>query len=802
MPPFHTDCLPDHLRERLRPVSDRPINEAGEFVLYWMHHAVRGHENPALDVALHAAAALELPLLVYQGLAGRHRFNADRHHAFILEGARDAHRQLAGRGVQAVFHLPTDPAAPSPLTELAARAALVVTEDFPAPPFPAWTISLAARVEVPIWAVDCACIVPMRLQPKRFDRAFELRRHNQQAYAERVPRPWPETDLKPAVYQGPLPFQPVDLSTADIPALCAACDIDHTLPPVPHTPGGSDAGYARWQRFKHEGLASYHRLRNDAAEPWPRGVSRLSAYLHHGQVSPFRIAREAHGVGGEGAQKFLDELLIWRELAHNFCFHTDDPEAWAALPDWAQATLTAHADDPRERCIDHERLARGMSGDRLWDLAQRSLLVHGELHNNLRMTWAKAIPGWTQDPRRAMAELIDLNHRHALDGSDPNSYGGLLWALGLFDRPFTPERPILGTVRGRDTAGHARRLDLDAFARRVDRPARGERLRIAVIGAGLSGLAAARTLVDQDHEVVVFEKSRGYGGRAATRRIVEFSQQVDHGAQYFTARDPRFRRRVLSWAERGVVARWQGRIGAWDGNGIQAAGADDERWVGLPGMCGLGRMLAEDLSIRLETRVIAPRRDGDAWLLLDDQANELGCFDRVVIAAPAPQAAELLADASALATEAARVRYAPCWTAMIGFDTPVELPWDGLFVNQGPLGWIANDGAKPGRGEPVSVLHANADWSRRHLELDQEAVVATLLEAFAAIVGRPLPAVAWSRAHRWLYSLADNPLDTDCLWDGDLGIGACGDWCRRARIEGAWLSGEALVGRMLADAAR
>ena len=158
--------------------------------------------------------------------------------------------------------------------------------------------------------------------------------------------------------------------------------------------------------------------------------------------------------------------------------------------------------------------------------------------------------------------------------------------------------------------------------------------------------------------------------------------------------------------------------------------------------------------------------------------------------------------APVLATQAASIRYAPCWTLMIGFDAPVPFPWDGLFINQGPLGWIANDGAKPGRRGPVTVLHANADWSRRHLELDRESVVAILLEAFASIVGRPLPAVVWSRAHRWLYSLADNPLDTDCLWDADLGIGACGDWCRGARIEGAWLSGEALAGRILADTAR
>jgi predicted NAD/FAD-dependent oxidoreductase len=300
------------------------------------------------------------------------------------------------------------------------------------------------------------------------------------------------------------------------------------------------------------------------------------------------------------------------------------------------------------------------------------------------MTWAKAIPAGPS-PRRALAELIDLNHRHALDGSDPNSYGGLLWALGLFDRPFQPERPVLGTVRGRDTASHARRLDLEP-TRAGRGPARGERLRIAVIGAGLSGLAAARTLADQNHEVIVFEKSRGAAVGRRRGALPSSANRSDHGAQYFTARDPRFRRRVLSWAERGVVARWQGRIGAWDGHGHQAAGADDERWVGLPGMSGLGRMLAEDLDLRLETRVIAPRRDGDAWLLLDDRANELGRFDRVLIAAPAPQAAELLAHAPAWPRKAASVRYAPAGRVMLGFDAPVAAL--GRPVRQPGSAWL------------------------------------------------------------------------------------------------------------------
>jgi deoxyribodipyrimidine photolyase len=225
--------------------------------------------------------------LVYQGLGGRHRFNADRHHAFILEGARDAHRELAGRGIRAVLHLPRDPGAPSPLPALAARAALVVTEDFPAPPFPAWARRLAEGIRAPLWAVDCACIVPMQSQPRAFARAFEFRRHNAATYRERASRPWPETDLRAAAFDGDLPFEPSDLARANIAALCADCDIDHTLPPVPGTPGGSAAGYARWESFKREGLADYHRRRNDAADP--AGVSRLSPYLHHGQVSPLRI---------------------------------------------------------------------------------------------------------------------------------------------------------------------------------------------------------------------------------------------------------------------------------------------------------------------------------------------------------------------------------------------------------------------------------------------------------------------------------------------------------------------------------
>ncbi len=461
-------ALSPHLAERCRILVDA-APARGEFVLYWMHHCVRGHENPPLDVAIELANELALPLLVYQGLGGAHRFNNDRHHTFILEGARDAHHAISQRGVKTVFHLATDPLARSPLRGLVARAAVLVAEDFPAPPFPRWTRALARHCRGSVFAVDGACLVPMQSQPHRFGRAFEFRRHNQDAFASRHAQPWTEARLQAPGFDLSLGFEAVDLADADIAALCASCAIDHGVPPVPHTRGGSSSGYARWQHFHREGLAGYAARRNDAAEEWPRGVSRLSPYLHHGHVSPLRIAREAAASGGAGAEKFLDELLVWRELAFNFCFHTADPESLACLPDWARDTLAEHAADPRPLVIDPETLARSGSGDELWDLAQDSLRIHGELHNNLRMTWAKAIPGWCRTPGEALATLIELNHRFALDGSDPNSYAGLLWALGLFDRPF-PEQAISGRLRGRSTRAHARRLDLPRYRARVQGP--------------------------------------------------------------------------------------------------------------------------------------------------------------------------------------------------------------------------------------------------------------------------------------------------------------------------------------------
>ena len=803
------DSLPPHLAERVHPLADGPSDGSGEFVLYWMHHAARGHENPALDVALAAAEQLGVPVLVYQGLGGPHRFNSDRHHTFIMEGACDAAAECAERGVRHVFHLATDPAERSPLTALAERAALVVAEDFPAPPFPAWTRRLADRAGRPVWLVDAACVVPMRTVAGVHERAFRFRNKAWKPFKARVDRDWGDhpnnTPDASAIEVG---FEPIDWDKADISDLFARCAIDHTVGPVPHTPGGARAGYDRWNAFRDGALRSYAKRRNNAAVD---GVSRLSPYLHHGMISPLRIAREAWRAGGaakdSGPEKFIDELFVWRELSHHFALHNEGVlESLDVLPEWARDTLEKHARDERERVFSWETLARGRTGDRLWAAAQRSLLVHGELHNNVRMTWGKALVGWTASPGQALRRLIDLNHRYALDGNDPNSYAGLLWCLGALDRPFSPEQPVLGEVRPRPTEQHASRLDLERYEARTGRPARSRRERVLVIGAGVAGLACARTLADHGLDVAVFDKGRGPGGRTARRR--DGAYRFDHAAQYFTARDERFRRRVRSWVADGDCAEWTGRIVALAADGSVVEEKGGHRYVGVPGMNQINRRLAEGVEVSFGRRVEEIAGEPGAWRVRTEDGDDAGPFDLVLVTAPAPQAAELLAGPAAGFAERARgAEMLPCLTAMVAFDRPLEAPFDGAFVAPGsPLAWISRDSSKPGRDAGAGdqwVLHATPEHSAGFLEEDKPAIAERLFAAFRDLLGDAVPAQpVHLSGHRWRHARVQAPADASpgpsgCLFDGSTGIGAAGDWCAGERVEDAFLSGCALAGRVL-----
>jgi predicted NAD/FAD-dependent oxidoreductase len=323
--------------------------------------------------------------------------------------------------------------------------------------------------------------------------------------------------------------------------------------------------------------------------------------------------------------------------------------------------------------------------------------------------------------------------------------------------------------------------------------------RVAVVGAGLAGLAAARGFVRAGASVAVFEKARAPGGRISTRRAEDLA--FDHGAQYFTCRDPRFAEILEPMRRSGAVAPWQGRIRSLRRGRIAALREETERLVGVPGMSALSRALAEGLEVEAQCRIEAVEKSERCWTLRSADGEPAGPFDAVVVATPAPQALSLVEAAPPLHRAVAAVRMQPCWAALVAFASPLGAALDGAFVEQSPLAWVARNSSKPDRpAAECWVLHATPAWSEANLEDEPGPIGGRLLDAFAEALDRKPPAPAWLRAHRWRYASTDRPLGRPFLWDAAARIGVCGDWGDGGRVERAVLSGDSLA-RAACDAA-
>jgi predicted NAD/FAD-dependent oxidoreductase len=306
---------------------------------------------------------------------------------------------------------------------------------------------------------------------------------------------------------------------------------------------------------------------------------------------------------------------------------------------------------------------------------------------------------------------------------------------------------------------------------------------VAVIGAGLAGLACAHRLRESGVHVRVFEAQRAPGGRLATRRFAIAG--FDHGAQYLTAADAGFSQRLEEAAGAGAAQRWQPH---WPDRG---RGGD--LWVGSPAMNALPRFLAQDLDVEYGARIMRIERSRRGWSLLDDRGLAHTDFTAVALALPAPAAAALAGPRTPAAARVRTVPMAPCWAALAAFDEPLPGVPDAALTGDGMLAWYARNSSKPGRdAREAFVLHATADWSRVEFDQPSHTVQRSLLDRFSELTGRTLPRLLVADAHRWRHARVDVPLGEDCLLDADAGIGFCGDWCIAPRAEAAWMSGRAL----------
>ena len=353
----------------------------------------------------------------------------------------------------------------------------------------------------------------------------------------------------------------------------------------------------------------------------------------------------------------------------------------------------------------------------------------------------------------------------------------------------------------------------DMTKKQLTPPAKEPARHFAVIGAGIAGIACARTLVQAGHQVTVFEKSRGTGGRMSTRNTTFGS--FDHGTQYFTVRDERFESALATVPD--LVRPWSANtVRILDERGRVVAASlppKESHWVATPGMNALVRHWAQPLQdrgqihfqtqvTRIQKDVLSPKR----WQLQTEgpgkgsgaQAVYSG-FDAVVMAVPSVQAHALLMSsqiAKPLMGEISKVSVAPCWTLMVAFPQASQpnLPhlgpqWNAARSTHHRIAWLARESSKPGRGGVERwTVQASPEWSQRHLEDDTERVKAKLLKAFTEVTGiRAQPPFA--EVHRWRYAQTTEPLGKSHLWDAKLGIGACGDWCLGHRVEDGFVSG-------------
>lgn len=478
---------------RIRAVNNAPVNPEGDFVLYWMVSCRRTNWNFSLDRAVEWARELGKPLLVFEPLRCGYRWASDRLHRFVIDGMADNAERLSKANVQYFPYVEPEPGdGKGLLAAMAKQAAIVITDDFPCFFMPTMIEAARRQLSVRLEAVDSNGLLPLRAADREFTVAHSFRRWLQKNLRPHLSE-FPRSDALKGQTLPPLMRLPREITRrwppADVqrftakPELLSRLPIDHSVPPA-GTRGGSVAATKVLARFLRRRLAHYHEARNDPDEEVTSG---LSPYLHFGHMSSHEVfatamrregwsiddlTGQAHGKAtgwwnvSPPLEAFLDELITWRELGFNMCARRADYDQYDSLPAWSKATLARHVRDRRTYVYSQAEFEQARTHDPLWNAAQRQLVREGTIHNYLRMLWGKKILEWSATPQAALGVMVELNNKYALDGRDPNSYSGIFWVLGRYDRAWGPERPIYGTVRYMSSDNTARKVRVTKYLER------------------------------------------------------------------------------------------------------------------------------------------------------------------------------------------------------------------------------------------------------------------------------------------------------------------------------------------------
>ncbi len=479
---------------RIRAANTNSPDSSQDFVLYWMTSFRRLQFNYSLQRAVEWCRELNKPLLVLEAVRADYEWASVRLHSFIIQGMHDNFSAAAGRNITYYPYIEPSPGSGSGMVEYLTRhCCVVVTDDYPCFFLPRMLKAVSRRSPVLVEAIDSNGLLPMHTTGTVFPTAYAFRRYLQSSLAGFLSEMPQENCLKeviPLMQRLPedLPRRWPAASQADLSNAVTTArriPVDRSVQPGWAT-GGSHEAVKQWRRFLIDRLSHYPEHRN---QPDENGSSGLSPWLHFGHLSVHQMFRELadhehwapdrlgsvrqtrgsrEGWWGmsSAAESFLDELVTWRELGFNMCSKVKNYDQYESLPEWAQQTLHEHASDIRPVTYDFEQLQNAATHDPLWNAAQNQLLTEGRMHNYLRMLWGKKILQWSHTPQQALKTMITLNNRFATDGRDPNSYSGIFWVLGRYDRAWGPERTIFGKIRYMTSENTARKLHLSEYLKR------------------------------------------------------------------------------------------------------------------------------------------------------------------------------------------------------------------------------------------------------------------------------------------------------------------------------------------------
>lgn len=425
-------------------------------VVYWMSRDQRVNDNWALLYAQELALLLRQPLFVIFCVSESYAETSKQHYQFMLEGLKEAAQKFEMLKIP-FFLLVGTPPVTLPVFLEQNSIGSIVTDFNPLKINRLWKNRLLQNINIPVYEVDTHNIVPCRIASlKQEFAAYTLRPKLRRLLPECL-----EEFSKPVVH----PFQAEKNKISNRNNFESPPGINLQSANYQWIRPGEDAANKAAEEFVHRGLHNYHKDRND---PLKNGQSGLSPYLHFGQLSAQRLALMIQQTDQDVSSSvdFLEELIVRRELSDNYCFYNEHYDSFEGFPAWVKKTLNDHRADPRPYLYTTKIFEHAETDDKLWNAAQKEMMVTGKMHGYIRMYWAKKILEWTSCPEEAIATAIYLNDKYSLDGRDPNGYTGIAWAIGgVHDRAWS-ERPVFGKIRYMNATGCRRKFDVNTYIRK------------------------------------------------------------------------------------------------------------------------------------------------------------------------------------------------------------------------------------------------------------------------------------------------------------------------------------------------